>query len=555
MAGHCVQKLPHKTDKCDSGDGLQVFEEDGKYSGFCFACSTYVADPYGDGVVPLRPQRRAKTAEEISQEIAEIQSLPTVSLPARKLDKESLEYFDVKVGLSEQDGKTPALHYYPYTKDGAVVGYQVRLIDPKRFWVVGDIANCDLFGWRQALATGAKRLFITEGACDAIALYQALKAKEKGGKWEHLNPAVVSLTRGAGGAKRDITDNLTRIKANFKEVVFVFDMDESGEKARHDALSVLPTAQTVTLPAKDANACLMEGRSLAMCNAVLFKSETPKNTRIVNATSLYTAAREQAKYGLSWPWPSLTKLTRGIRFGETYYLGAGVKMGKSELVNTIGAHLITEHNLPIFMAKPEEANRKTVQMVLGKVAGKFFHDPDVEFDYEAYDLAAKKVGDKLNLLSLYQHMGWDSLRTDIISAAANGCKAVFIDPITNLVNGISAGETDTVLKEIAQELAAIALDQNIVIFIFCHLKAPQAGEPHERGGKVYSSQFAGSRAMMRSCNLMLGLEGSKDPDLDESTRNMRKLVILEDREFGASGTVPLYWDKYTSLFNEVKEAA
>ena len=70
---------------------------------------------------------------------------------------------------------------------------------------------------------------------------------------------------------------------------------------------------------------------------------------------------------------------------------------------------------------------------------------------------------------------------------------------------------------------------------------------------MFSSQFAGSRAMMRSCNLMLGLEGNKDPDLTFEERNMRRLVILEDRAYGASGAIALYYDHNTGLLNEIKE--
>jgi twinkle protein len=56
-----------------------------------------------------------------------------------------------------------------------VVGYKVRLIENKRMWSVGDQKDVDLFGWEQAIATGAKRLYITEGECDAVALYQILR--------------------------------------------------------------------------------------------------------------------------------------------------------------------------------------------------------------------------------------------------------------------------------------------------------------------------------------------------------------------------------------------
>ena len=155
------------------------------------------------------------------------------------------------------------------------------------------------------------------------------------------------------------------------------------------------------------------------------------------------------------------------------------------------------------------------------------------------------------MLNLYQHVGWESLKTDIIAGAAMGVDAVFIDPITNLTNGMNAADANTKLQEIAQELSAMALDLNIVIFIFCHLRNPDGGAPHDRGGKVLTSQFAGSRAMGRSCNYMFGLEGNKDPALDPEERNMRKLVLLDDREFGEVGECPLYWDRNTTMFNEV----
>src|SRR5690606_6297690 len=147
-------------------------------------------------------------------------------------------------------------------------------------------------------------------------------------------------------------------------------------------------------------------------------------------SALYEAGRQQAQWGKSWPWEKLTDLTRGIRTGETYYLGAGVKMGKSELVNAIAKHLIVEHNWPVFMAKPEETNKKSWQLLLGKVEGRFFHDPKIKFDYEAYDRAAKVIGDKVKFLDIYQNITWDHLKADITYAAAQGCKAVFIDPIT-----------------------------------------------------------------------------------------------------------------------------
>lgn len=547
MTGTTVERLSHD---CGTNDALQVFEEEGKYNGYCYACDTYIHDPYGDQPEGYRPKKRKKTDAEVSQTLRDISAYPRTSLPDRNLQDWALDRFGIRIGLSETDGTTPIEHHYPYHRDGQLVAYKTRLIEGKKMWSVGDMKGVDLFGWDQAITAGGRKLFITEGELDAVALYQVLIEKNRGGKWEHLVPSVVSLPNGATSAKKALTENMAKIRRSFTDVVLVFDQDEAGEAATAAAMLVLPTASTVRLPSKDPNACVMEGKSMALANAATFRASAPKNTRLVNGQDLYEIGRTPAKPGIPWPWKELTRLTRGIRFGETYYIGAGVKMGKSELVNALAAYLIEEHDIDVFLAKPEEANPLTWKLLLGKVVGKRFHDPEVEFDYDAYDRAAKVIGTKSHLLNLYQHLGWESLRADIMLAHQQGCRAVFIDPITNLVNGISAGETNTILQEIAQELAAMAKDLDIVIFIFCHLKAPTGGEPHERGGKVFSHQFAGSRAMMRSCHLMLGLEGNKDPDLEIEERNMRRLVVLEDRAFGSTGVVKLYWDENTALFNE-----
>ena len=126
-----------------------------------------------------------------------------------------------------------------------------------------------------------------------------------------------------------------------------------------------------------------------------------------------------------------------------------------------------------------------------------------------------------------------------------------IDPITCFTNQMSASEANEHLTMIAADISAMAKDHEFTAWLYCHLKAPGQGEPHERGGAVMSSQFAGSRAMMRSCNYMIGLEGNKDPDLAIEERNMRHLKLLEDREFGTVATIPLYWDYHTGAFNEV----
>ncbi len=570
MSGVCIEKLSHS---CGTRQGLQVYanEETGKVDGYCWSCKTRVANPYGDEkTIDQVELPKPKTPEQIAAELAGVETYATLDLPKRKLRADSLKKFNIKVGVSEEDGKTPSEVYFPMEKEGNVTGFYVKTtFKPSKTWSIGDVKDADLFGWSRAIKSGAMRLIITEGLEDAVAAEKIYEIYEK--KPEY-HPAFVSLPNGVNSVEKCLTKHAGDIKRKFREVILAFDDDEPGRAAAQKALMILPHAKVVVLPEKDANDCIIKGRKNAAYKAFAFDAHIPKNTRIIMGEDIHVAARTPTAYGqLTWPYTKLQQLMRGIRFGETIYIGAGVKMGKSELLNDLAGHFIKVDGVKVFMAKPEEANKKTYKLMCGKMVGKKFHDPDVDFDYEAYDKAGEMLKGNLMMVDLYQHLGWESLKADIIAAAHMGAKAIFIDPITNLTNGMSSGDANVKLQEIAQDLSSMAHDLEVVIFIFVHLKAPDGfigkdarqkkydkGEyvglgncPHEYGGDVVSSQFAGSRAMMRSCNLMLGLEGNKDADLPEETRNMRWLSILEDREFGNSDKIPLFWNKNTTLFKGV----
>lgn len=547
--GECVDKLPHS---CGASQALQVFQqEDGTVDGYCFACGTIVDDPYGDKPIP---KYSPKTQAQRDEEVSEIKDYPCHALPTRKLKRESLKYFGVRMQVSQTDGKTPTASMFPYGTTGNLTGWRVATLgERKQQWCIGTTKGANFFGWGRAVLSGQRTLYITEGEYDAIALYQILKDGNKRTEWADDDPAVVSLVHGASSAKKDVARMLPEIRKHFEDVVLVFDMDEPGRKAAEDVCRIAPAFKSAELPCKDANACLMEGASKACKSAVVFRASKPKNTRLVYGSSLRDVARTEAEWGLSWPWEGLTQATRGIRRGETIYLGAGVKMGKSELVNAIASHMILEHDLPVLIVKPEEALAKSYKMVVGKAAGKIFHDPKIPFDYKAFDKAEKRIGDKAIFQDIYQFVNWESLKSDIqYAVVTDGVKDVILDPITCFTNNMSASEANEHLTYLAADLSSLAKDMDFTAYIFCHLLKPATGEPHERGGKVHSSQFAGSRAMMRSCNYMIGMHGNKDPELSKEQRNIRTLEILEDREFGAADSIPLYWDDRTGLFNEIR---
>lgn len=552
--GVCLTKLPHS---CGTRQGLQVYEkEDGTVDGYCWSCKTYVGNPYGQprkAVDIPAAERLGKTKEEIAEDMEMVANCPTIDLIDRRLRAKDLERFGIKIGLSEEDGKTPKFHYYPYTKKGVVVGYKVRLIENKRMWALGEQGDVDLFGWEQAKSSGAKRLIITEGELDAVAMLKIIDTYTTE-QWQDNKPAVVSLPHGASAAGKDIAKALPEIRKFFKEVSLCFDDDDAGKKATEDVCMLLPDATVIHLPCKDANECIIKGKGKEAFKALTFNHKPAKNSRIVWLDDVWEESKKPAEWGVSWPWKEVTDSTRGIRKGETVYIGAAQKMGKSELLNQIATHLVAVHDWKILLAKPEEANVKTAKLLAGKIAHAKFHDPKIEFDEAKYEQAGKTLlGNKVCMLNLYQHLGWETLKADIYAAKAEGIDAVFIDPITNLTNGMNAADANTKLQEIAQELAAMAKDLDIVIFIFCHLRNPDSGLSHDRGGPVLTSQFAGSRAMGRSCNYMFGIEGNKDPELPEEERNVRILVLLDDREYGEAGKFPLYWSSKSTMFTEMNK--
>ena len=86
----CIEKLEHS---CGSSDGLQVFKESsGVYHGYCFACSTFVKNPYGDKPDDYKPPtaKLKRPLEDIQREVEDINTWGCHGLPDRKLKKEYL---------------------------------------------------------------------------------------------------------------------------------------------------------------------------------------------------------------------------------------------------------------------------------------------------------------------------------------------------------------------------------------------------------------------------------------------------------------------------------
>ena len=545
--GVCIAKLPHKSSNCNSRDGLQVFEEeDGKVSGYCFSCNTYVNNPYGKprlaSDIP-QSQRFTKSKEQIEEELEVIKSCTAMDLKDRKLRKRYLEAFGIKIGLDQSDGKTPKYHYYPYYKDGELRGYKVRLIKDKRMWSVGDQKDVDLFGWEQAKASGAKKLLITEGELDAVALLSIIE-RETPTKYDKYKPAVVSLPHGAASAGRDIGKVLDKLSI-FKEVVLVFDDDKAGKAAINDVLKILPDAVVASLPAKDANACIVEGKSKEAYAAVTFNSKKKLPTGVKNLVDLIEDALTPVEYGYSYPWPSLTQITYGQRLGEMISVGGGVGCGKTTIAHELLSYNASKHGLNSLAVYLEETNAESLRYLCGKVDGIPYHVPDLKYDVNGFRSTAEKLSDHITLYDSSSSYGgpedvWEGIKMALLSMHSD-VDVFVLDNMTALTEGLTATEKNEFIGMVAKELADIAIQHNILVVVFSHLNAPTQGPSHENGGKVLENQFTGSRALMRWSSMMFGFERNKLAK-DPSASFLR---VLKNRKYGKTGVVKTYYEEDT----------
>lgn len=553
MAGKIVDRLPHS---CGASRALNVFEnEDGTYSGYCFSCKTTVKNPYEDKEKGYKPETTGssssskRTPEQIKKELITIQEkFPVRALADRKISLEVCEHLGIKVGVSQENGYDITSHFYPYYKDGELQGYKARVVEDKNFFGMGNTSDVEPFGYSQAMkySLSNSKVFVVEGELEVASIIECFM--EHGTK----PPSVISIPNGAGSVGK-ISKYIDNLKRSFKNIVLVMDNDDAGNQAVQDFIKLCPEVLVAKLPLKDPNDMLVAGRSAELFKAIQWDALPQPTGKTVMSGDKWEEAEEQAERGLDYPWPTMTKFTRGIRRGEVYYFGGGVKLGKSCIVNELAVHLLKVHDLPIFLIKPEEAIKKTLKKLAGVQANTVFDDPDIPFDKEKWDKAKAEIGNRVALFDTYAELDWESVKKDIrYNVTVLGCKDVFLDPLTCLTVGKTASETNEELIKIAAQFASLAKELDFTGYVFCHLNNPSSGVEHNRGGKVLSSQFAGSRAMARFCHLMVGLQGDKNPELDEDTRNTRQLVILEARDYD-TGIVNLFYNKETGRLLEPQQ--
>jgi len=533
-----------------TGNHLMMFDDGGAYCNRCGYATNWKTDE-----IPLR-ERKELTPEELRTVLSEFTSCPTRAFSDRGISEDTVTRYGCRVGVHPSDRSKIGNYLLPYhectpTGNYEVTGYKVgipkdqRKPDLPKYFNRGRVVDAVLFGEELLPKQPYKKLFITESPMDALALYEAIKASNKGSKWADLEPNVVALPHGTGCAVA-IMDKRKDVLKLADEIILVFDPDKAGTDAVAKVKSLLPKVKSVNLPGMDCNDMLLEGQGTALAKLAMWGSENIRLDSVIDIGDIEDEVVKKPTWGKPYPWPTLTKLTYGKRSKEIIGIAGGVGIGKSDFKYQMMVTDIEDPNVKVGVFDLEATEGKTGKSVVGKITHMLLHKPDVVYDEEA---VRQHVRDLKGRIKLYKHRGsryWDEIRQAMRHmVVVDGCSEIYMDNMTSLVSHVGTSEANELLNTIMGEIASMVEELDFNFVYFSHLNPPKTGPSHERGGKVHENQLTGSRAMIKWSHYIIGLERNKDPDLPEYERNTTTVVLLKDREFGNVGKFRVYYDKET----------
>jgi len=492
-------------DECGSSDAKVLYEAG---DGFCFSCNHFYPPEGETAKVSTRP--KGKQSNLLTGEHKAVRGLTLATV----------KKWGVQVVKTKDSGYGLAFPYYD--KDGHKVAQKIRTTD-KDFMFLGETKKPRLFG--QQLWSKGKKIVITEGEIDAMSVAQL-----QGNKWP-----VVSVPTGAKGAVRAIGSQLAWLEENFEDIVLMFDMDEPGqEAAREVALMFTPgKCKIAKLPLKDANECLNNGESAAVIDQV-WNAKEYRPDGIVSVADVLPRVGEKPEWGIELPWNRLYELTYGLLMCQVWVWLAGSGMGKTEFFKAIIGHILktTDHKVGAILL--EEEAHETVVDIAGKMAGKCFNSPKIEYDEEEKEQALADLANSEQLY-LYDHFGHDDYSaveaTVRHMVAGLGCKIIFLDHLTVFTDG-AGFEANAIGEQIMKNLSSMTRELNFNLQVISHTrKSDSKSTPAEEGGRVKIDDAKGSGAIKQWSNVIIGLERDQQAEDVEEARTTT-VRVLKSRKSG-----------------------
>jgi twinkle protein len=514
------------------GDHLFLMKDDKAWH-----CARPYHEPYyesldGEEIEWGKPDAGASVVGSVDIDTLKAESI-------RKIPKSIINKYGIRVEFDEHT-REPVKHYYPITKNhGAkIIAWKIRTL-PKSFVVLPPIGKTevDLFGM-QSYPFHPRVLIITAGELDACAATAMFSGFAK--------TMCVSLPFGDSDMKA-IISNMEWLKT-IDEIVFCPDQDEPGLAAVERIAALLPDIRIAKYSEKDACAMLDNGKGAEFVDAVEHAKKY-KPSSIVTVESIKSEALKPIEWGLSYPFPRLTELTYGLTTKSIIGVGAGPGAGKTSFMKGLITHLAFGHGEKAGIFGLEETPAQILRSLGGYLVGLPVHLPDCEYDEEKLKEAIDSFDGKVYIYDHHGYRDWQDIVSAITYLAHDGVRFFFIDPLSALTAHLSASDANSYLNNAMFTLSKLTQQLDISVFHVNHLNNPATGKDHGAGGKVYASQFAGSRAMWKFSTEVWGLERNQLAEDDEE-KNTVRLVLLKSRLSGLTGEMFLKYDRSTGTLME-----
>ena len=523
MASH-VKHIP--CPKCGSKDNLSVYKDG---TGWCFGCETYFKEAEkGEGMTESVVNRDEYKPRHTIDFIKD--NFEHKGFSERKISPIIDKFYEVLTEVDQRTGLTRA-RYYPRTDSGETVGYKIREL-PKSFGGVGDCKTTEFFG--QHKFSSGKRLVITEGEEDALALKQAfLNCKYK--------VCAVSMPDGAKNIKC-FEQNLEWLE-KFESVILCLDNDRDGKEATKKAVKYLTPGKVYVakLPVKDACEMLKAGRDRELCEAI-WNAEQVIPGGIVNGKDTWEALQDSTSKECVPYFAGcevLNEKTKGIRFGEISLYTAGTGVGKTSFFKELEYYLINNRPENVGIIHLEETLGDSVRDLMSIHMNKRIH---------LWDKAIPET----EMRNAHQHL-FDSGRVEFVDhfasldsedlihkikylAIGKGCRFIFLDHISIAVSEFAQGGSEReAIDTLMTKLTKVVTNLDIWIGIISHLrKTGTEGKSFELGAIPTLDDLRGSGGLKQMTWDVIALSRDQQSE-DPMERNLNYLHVLKCRHTGDTG--------------------
>ena len=493
--------------KCDSSDAYTIYE-DGAY---CFSCGyTNKKEKVNE---MDRPINSIQPVVSNGSRVLEIGSFGHYSISSRNISKDTVEHFKVKMSTD------PMSHYYPYTKDGQIIGYKERRLPKEGFYMHGSQGN-ELFG--QAQAIGGKTLVITEGELDALAVSDAM--------YQHYGRRypVVSLPSATG------TNTILKQREwvrSFESVVLMFDQDDAGQKAIENAAKIIGVGKTkiATLTEKDPCDVLIKHGYKSLLQSY-WDAKLWSPAGILTNGNIWEKYQEHKNIeSIAYPTclEGLNQKLRGMRQGEITLFTSGTGSGKSTVIKEILFDLVKTHEKKVGLVSLEESIHDTVSKFIT------MNRPGHDDEKSSFD---NLFGDgNIVLLDHQGSVGDSSLIDQIEVMALMGCTHIVLDHITIAVSeGTDGLEGNAAIDKVMSDLLKIVKKHNIWLGLVSHLRKSMSGKSFEEGNLSSIDDIKGSGSIKQISFDIITFARDLVAQ-DDITNRTVKFRVLKSRFTGLTG--------------------